>query len=511
MAGRQWRQGPRVKGRQGIGKYEVKVMGQEKKKGIMAAGTLLALTLYAGTAWASDGRWEYNDVKNQWRYRDGEEGHVTGKRELDGETYFFDGDGVMLTGWVRCPKGEIPEPYSDAMDGEDIYYCGDDGKMAKGWVVFYNPEQASYEKQQQFDRIQEEGYGQKRYYFDEKGKPCQNERKNIDGKRYIFDEEGAVMDGWIYDRGEGQADRFLSVDTDSPEADKELCRANPDHLLYGALGDGSLATGQWVDTVPPWDDEDDDARSFYADSSSYMVSGRGARGDGTSLSARRKARKIEEVGTYRLEDWSTDVNITKIGGNYYCLEDSGTRIDGMLYLSGAEGDSSFRDGLYCFMDHAAMKTGAVMKENTNDDFGSDGYVYYYYFSEKPNSKYSKGQGITGVSAGRLYYQGLAVGAQDETYEVVYVPALEEKDDTGKGTGLFLVDASGKVKKGSLGGSHYRSSNGNEYRVVKESGRNDEYGYVIQYYDGEKDDSNHKIWKSLTEGDYSYICWDIAEE
>ncbi len=126
MAGRQWRQGPRVKGRQGIGKYEVKVMGQEKKKGIMAAGTLLALTLYAGTAWASDGRWEYNDVKNQWRYRDGEEGHVTGKRELDGETYFFDGDGVMLTGWVRCPKGEIPEPYSDAMDGEDIYYCGDD-------------------------------------------------------------------------------------------------------------------------------------------------------------------------------------------------------------------------------------------------------------------------------------------------------------------------------------------------------------------------------------------------
>ncbi len=92
-----------------------------------------------------------------------------------------------------------------------------------------------------------------------------------------------------------------------------------------------------------------------------------------------------------------------------------------------------------------------------------------------------------------------------------MPALEEKDDTGKGTGLFLVDASGKVKKGSLGGSHYRSSNGNEYRVVKESGRNDEYGYVIQYYDGEKDDSNHKIWKSLTEGDYSYICWDIPEE
>ena len=475
------------------------------------AGILFALAVSTKTGWALSGQWEYNDKKNQWYYWNEKGERLTGRKELGGEVYFFDENGVMLTGWVNCPRDGMPEPYSNNMDGEDIYYCGSDGKMARGWVIFYDPEQAAYEEEQQFQGIQDDEYREKRYYFNEKGKPYINERKTIEGKRYIFDEEGAVLTGWIYDQGEGQSDRFLSVDTDSPESDKELCRSHPENLMYGTLDDGSLAAGQWVDAIPPWDEEDDDNRSFYADSSSYVVTGSGARGSGTAVSARRKAQKIDGIGRLCLENWDTDVNVIRIDGKYYCLEDSGTRTDGIIWLSGAKGEASFADGIYCFMDHAAMKTGPVMKENKDGDDGSDGYVYYYYFSERSNSKYSKGQGITGVSAGRLYYQGMAVGAQDDTYEVVYLPTLEEKDDTGMSTGFFLVDASGRVKKGSKAGSHYTSSNGNEYRVTKVSDRNDDYGYVIDYYDGEKDDDNHKVWKSLTEKDYDYICWDTVEE
>ena len=48
-------------------------------------------------------------------------------------------------------------------------------------------------------------------------------------------------------------------------------------------------------------------------------------------------------------------------------------------------------------------------------------------------------------------------------------------------------------------------------MTRVSDRNDDYGYVIEYYDGDKDDDNHKIWKSLTEKDYDYICWDAVEE
>lgn len=486
------------------------MMGKCRRKAAMAAGTLLLAAIYTGSAWASGGQWEYNDTAMEWYYVDDSGERATGRREIAGEVYFFDENGIMLTGWISCPRDEIPEPLTDTMDGEDVYYCGTDGKMAKGWVVAYSPQNLVYDQQQEFQIVREDGE-QKRYYFDDRGKPYYNQRKTIDGKRYIFDEEGACMTGWIYDWGEGAQDRFLPVDLDSPEEDKEICRAGPENLMFGSPEDGSLAQKQWVDQIPPWDNEGDDVRSFYADSSGYMVTRGTGRGEGTSLSARRKALKIEMVGTYQLEDWSTDVNVVYIDGSYYCLEDSGTRLDGILYLSGARGEHSFADGLYCFMDHAAMETGTVMKENVSDDNGRDGYVYYYCFAQKDSSRYSKGQGITGVSGGRLYYQGMAVGAQYETLEVVYLPTLEEKDDIGRSTGLFLVDATGRVKKGSAGGSHYTSSDGNVYRVTRVSDRNDDYGYVIDYYDGDKDDDSHKIWKSLTEKDYAYICWDAVEE
>ncbi len=484
--------------------------GKRRIAGGVVTGILLAFGLYTNMAWASGGQWEYKDASNEWYYLDENGERVTGRRELSGDTYFFDKNGVMLTGWVRCPKDELPEPYTDTMDGKDIYYCGTDGKMARRWVTAYDPEQAAYDEAQQIQGIKDGEYKLKQYYFDEKGRPYQDKKKTIDEKRYIFDEEGAVMTGWLYDQGGEQTDRYLKVGTDSPEADKELCRNHPENLLYGNPEDGSLAREQWVDDIPPWDNEDDDKRSFYVDSSHYIVTGSGAKGSGTSLSARRKARKIAEIGTYRLEEWSTDVNIIRIDGKYYCLENSGTRLDGLMLLTGAGKSSPFGDGLYCFMDNAAMETGAVMIENVIDD-DSDGFVYYYYFSEISGGNYSKGQGITGVSGGRLYYQGMAVGAQDDTCEVVYLPTLEEKDRLGKGTGLFLVDASGKVKKGSGSGSHYTSGKGEEYRVIRESDRNDDYGYVIEHCGGEKDEDGHKIWRSLTELDYDYICWDAVEE
>ena len=489
---------------------EVRVMKGKQKRIWITACAALTWAMCAHTVWAAGGHWEYRDENNQWFYLNEKGEKTTGRKELDGEVYFFDESGVMLTGWVLCPKDEMPEPYAGVMDGEDIYYCGLDGKMAKGWVEAYNPEQVVWDEAQQFQEIQNGGYQKSRYYFSEKGKPYQNEKKTIDGKRYIFGSECAVLTGWIYDQGEGQSERYLSMDVDGSASDKELGKANPGNLLYGTNDGGVLATNQWVDAIPLWDEADDDSRSFYADSSSYIVTGSGTKGNGASPVARRKARKIDEIGTYSLEDWSTDVNITKIGGKFYCLEDSGTRIDGMFWLSGAKGDSSFSDGIYCFTDNSAMRTGAVMEENIKDDV-SDGYVYYYYFAERTNSRHAKGQGFTGVHAGRLYYLGLAVGAQNESYEVVYLPMLEEKDRSGGSTGCFLVDETGRVMKGSKNGSHYTAADGTEYKVTKAGDLNDEYGYKIELCDGEKDENNHKVWRNLTEKDYTYICWDIVEE
>ena len=42
-----------------------------------------------------------------------------GKYEIEGDTYFFEGGGCMLRGWIREPEG--------------WYYADDSGRMAKGW------------------------------------------------------------------------------------------------------------------------------------------------------------------------------------------------------------------------------------------------------------------------------------------------------------------------------------------------------------------------------------------
>lgn len=59
--------------------------------------------------------------------------------------------------------------------------------------------------------------------------------------------------------------------------------------------------------------------------------------------------------------------------------------------------------------------------------------------------------------------------------------------------------------------YYTAADGTEYKVTKAGDLNDEYGYKIELCDGEKDENNHKVWRNLTEKDYTYICWDIVEE
>lgn len=456
------------------------------------------------------GGWFYEENEKAWYYLDEKGYRIQGKKSIAGETYFFGEDGRMLTGWVECERDEAAESCDSGIANDDLYYCGEDGRMVVGWVWAYDPEEAVYRQDEMFTEIQDDDFGMDHYYFKQNGKICRNERKTIDGKRYIFKEDGTCMTGWIYDYGEGSSDRFLHVDTDSSDSDKSLCSENPQNLMF-ADGDGAQIVNGWIDAIPPWDGEDDDGRSFYADSSGYVVTGDGARGDGTKVAARRTLQTIADTGTYTLEDWSSHVNITRIDGKYYCMEDSGTRLDGILLLTGGGDDKEFADGVYGFVDNAAMATGNTPVIYEDDDDERDGYSYYYYFAEKSDDEYSKGQGISGVEDGRLYYCGLAVASQTDTLEVVYVPVLEEKDDQGRGTGFFLVDETGKVQKGSYEGARYKSSNGNIYRVTKEDDENDDYGYIIEYYDGEKDDDDSRVWKSLTEADYDYICWDALEE
>jgi len=477
---------------------------------VLAAGFMFTVPAYGQIVWTEQengtyttadaggnlikSQWLYEDDTNTWYYMDGEGNRAVGRLELYGETYFLDEDGKMLTGWVEYLADGKASAFAALDVDEDTYYCYDDGRMAKStWISAYEP-----------DYMEDGGAedGMESYYINETGRVAYNRKKSVEGKRYILKEDGTRMTGWIYDRGEGESDRYLAVDTDSDGGLKELCREHPENMMYANPDTGELTVKGWIDAIPPWDNEGDSSRSFYANPYGYIVTAKKSPQGGRGIVARRKARKIKTIGTYQFEDWSTDVNIVRIGGKYYCLEDSGTRLDGLLFLSQDNGEPRFRDGLYSFGDNAAMQTGEILIDNTGDGDGNDDYHYYYCFSDKSGSR---GRGICGVKNGRLYYHGLAVGAQEDSYEPVYLPTIEEADKTGKGTGMFLVDMTGKVKKGTA-----YTSFGYSYKVSEIKGSDGDYGYRIDC-SGEKDGNNRKVWSTLQQGDCDYICWDEVEE
>ena len=146
-------------------------------------------------------------------------------------------------------------------------------------------------------------------------------------------------------------------------------------------------------------------------------------------------------------------------------------------------------------------------------------MFHYYFAEESQGDKVKGMGVTGVYGGKLYYQGMAVGAEgDDPYELVYLPQIADR--SSEATGLFLVDREGNVKKGTkqklnkkgvmTGGTKYRMDNGYTYRVCSPSHGREEYGYEIYRIDRDLD-IDHDPGVRLGAEDAAYIYLKEAEE
>lgn len=134
---------------------------------------------------------------------------VVGEKKIDGAWYYFNTDGMMVTGWTVQEGKPEKQYYYDAdgkmhygwltVDGKNYYfhertgvmmkscekkingkyyYFAADGVMATGWTV-------------------QEARPDKRYYYDADGTMCYGEKK-IDGHWYYFHERsGIMMTGWI--------------------------------------------------------------------------------------------------------------------------------------------------------------------------------------------------------------------------------------------------------------------------------------------------------------------------
>ncbi|MBT9775255.1 hypothetical protein GPL15_01870 [Clostridium sp. MCC353] len=492
--------------------------------------------------------WDYEEEENVWKYYGADQEPVTGRRLIDGSTYFFDEEGKMLTGWVDCGEGqgETAESYTSGGIDDDIHYCTSTGEMAaQMWIQAFAPDESG-------QNLEEMGNW---YYFDAKGRAYRNQKVAFEGNEYIFDEDGRRLTGWVYERNEENGwtgTAYVAVDEDTEEAQsgdlngdgsyaERLFAHNPQYYLYCENGSGMVVKDAWVDAIPPGKGAEEDVRSFYMDKRGHLVSqyrygslrdesdwGH----DSENLNSMIVADRIwpckiedENIGTYSYkgapgsgteEDGFEGFIMKASDDRYYLCENNGARLDGLFLIRKKEEStlSRFPNGIYDFSDKAAMVVGKETKENP---VSKD--VVHYYFAEDSQGDKTKGKGVTGVFGGRLYYQGMAVGADgEEPYELVFIPEIaSQKPDA---TGLFLVDREGNVKSGTkqkqnkkgllTGGTKYRMDNGYTCRVCSPAHGKEDYGYDIYIIDRDLD-IDHDPGVRLGAEDASYIYLKEAEE
>ena len=142
-------------------------------------------------------RWYESSDEYRWIYQDGQNRCYTGRKEIDGKSYLFDEDGLLL-GW-----------YSEA---GGYGYLNPDGKKAEGWQTLCGETYCF------IDGLAATGF------------------RDIDGKTYYFDRHGCMQTGW---RQIG--DFWYRFNPESGAALKDQWVGK-----YYLKSDGTMAVDEWI-------------------------------------------------------------------------------------------------------------------------------------------------------------------------------------------------------------------------------------------------------------------------
>ena len=343
-----------------------------------------------------------------WYYFNAKGKKVTGKKTIAGKTYYFDPEGKMRSGWYQDSNG-------------NVYYLGDedDGAMAKNRWLWLEKAGNAYDEDdpdsvrnsqvtftnggvkttcEEDDNCDDEGW----YWFDASGKMCHQEGvKTINGRKFIFGEHGQMLYEWINNtKVTGSSNSQLDSNLDDAStgevsiANMLWFQENGDGATNGARVDG----WQYISGSKGTDTEGDTNWYFIKKGKAKYAT------EGT----------VEDADTYETiaADKKKDWNGLRDGG------DPVYRMKEKLSWSG-------KTGTFCFDQKGKMKTGLQLIGGKTYYFDGDGYMktgkisgveeeggdtYTYYFTTK---NANKGQGLTGVKDGYLYFMGKRLEADDD--------------------------------------------------------------------------------------------------
>ena len=269
-------------------------------------------------------------------------------RTINGNRYYFDENGVMLTGWVSVASD------SDASDPTGIStfkYFGDanDGSMSRGWKYLTDHPEDSNDSGNigtatSSEISSYENVDGSWYYFDSNGTPkyldatatnMSEATSQINGRRYFFDEYGRMQYGLIgVDFGDGTIQSAYFGNSDS---------------------DGQMKTDRTTNVT-----EDSGDRSTFYFQASGSSRGAGYTGE--------RQHYLYWNGKLVRAEQGTGVQVFEVNGTLYLLNEAG-RIQDNNRCYRSEGDYRYEyaDGTIYYVDADRQRIGEVTSgENLPD-------------------------------------------------------------------------------------------------------------------------------------------------
>ena len=367
---------------------------------------------------------------------------TTGKKVIDGKTYYFDEDGIMLTGWVKYDDGVASE--ADEYDSS-VVYIHEDGSRAKSeWMKLYAPEVDEDE-----DDVDEDDMIW--YYFGSDGKPETGRGLDINGETYFFNKEGHMLSGWVattdsktyFDLADLDIDVIGNKEADETVKDNTIAAVKlyDDGNVYfcGDEDEGWAKKSTWIkeyrSNVYADPDSDDDSQYW------FWLGSKGKVLVGTDYTA-AKVRFYNGDERYFSNTYSTVTTkaaFEELNNKTYAFNQNGEMQSGLVEING---DMYYFGG----SNDGSMKTGQVTIEDYNEED-----AYTFYFGKNDDNGYTEGVAVTGAAGGDLYVNGLLVTTDttfgeelgvvaktstDNDYVEVYVESLKA---------FFVIDDDGDIK------------------------------------------------------------------
>jgi len=347
--------------------------------------------------WRLTTPFEDEDADEEWFYF-GSNGKRTENKKIvyKGNTYFFDGEGKMLTGWVTYENVGDSNQAVDEANGFSpnyTYYCDETGaRVTSDWVKTVAPED-----------IENNDASEHWYYFKSTGKAATGRQNNVKGQTYFFDvENGQMLSGWV----------AKTTATDSNVAYEELDDDDEIHqyeevYFCGGSNDGHMKKNKWIlEYAPAEEEEEDENKNYYWIKKNGVVftADLGATASDSNAYLDAVRYDFEEGKLVVADNQPNVVEKLNVSGKYYYFNEDGEMLSGFAKLGG---------NMYYFggSKDGAMKTGAQTIRDDTDE------AYRFYFSTKTSTK---GQGLSKKQGGKLYYNGMLIKAIDYKYEVVDV-------------------------------------------------------------------------------------------